>query len=117
MMPAVPVPRGAKVARAVDVKLKAGWRFDPKRGVFTSERGETFTVGRAVPRSARIVPKVPSLARAAPARLSKAERELRRYVQVLLPPRADPARYVEAIRSWPSVEDARPSPAVSLPTL
>jgi hypothetical protein len=118
MMPAVPLPRGAKIAPTIEVKLGRGWRYNPDRGVFTSERGEQFVPPRqALPRAAKIVPKVPSLARAASARLSKAERELTRFVQVVLPLRTDPAPLVAAIRRWPSVADAQPAPRVSLPSV
>jgi hypothetical protein len=117
MIPAVPLPRGVKIAPTIEVKLGRDWRYDPKRGLFMSERGEQFAPGRALPRTARIVPKVPSLARTAPARLSKAERELTRFVQIVLPPRTDPARLIAAIRRWPSVEDAQPAPRVSLPAV
>jgi hypothetical protein len=117
MIPAVPLPRGVKIAPTIEVKLGRDWRYDPKRGLFMSERGEQFAPGRALPGTARIVPKVPSLARTAPARLSKAERELTRFVQIVLPPRTDPARLIAAIRRWPSVEDAQPAPRVSLPAV
>jgi hypothetical protein len=118
MMPAVPLPRGARIAPTIEVKLGRGWRYDPERGVFTNERGEQFAPPRqALPRGAKIVPKVRSLARTAPARLSKAERELTRFVQIVLPLRTDPAPLMATIRRWPSVEDAQPAPTVSLPSV
>lgn len=115
MMPAVPLPKSAKIARPVELKLKSDWRYDSKRGVFVSKSGQVFAPRKALPRNTRIVYKVPSLARAARSGLSKAERDLQRYVQVILPRSASPAGYLEAISAWPSVEDAHLAPEVSLP--
>ena len=115
MIPAVPVPRSAGILRPVELKLKPGWRYDPKRKVFTREDGQEFSPGRTVPKGSRIAAKVPALLRRAPARLSKAERDLQRYVQVILPRTVSAADHVEAVRRWPCVEAAHVAPEVSLP--
>lgn len=83
--------------------------------MFESDSGERFNPSGDLPKNARIVYKVPGLAKADPARLSKHEKDLRRYMQVILPEGASPADYVEAIRAWPSVEDAWVAPQISLP--
>jgi hypothetical protein len=115
MMPAVPVPRSAGIRTPVEVKLKPKYRYDSSKRVFESERGERFKPSGDLPKHTRIVPKVPALAQAHPAKLSKYEKELQRYFQVILPEGESPADYVEAIRRWPGVEDAWVAPEVSLP--
>jgi hypothetical protein len=116
MMPAVPVPRGAGIKRPVEVKLKPRYRYDASKRVFESDSGKRFKPSGDLPRNTRIVYKVPALAEADAAKLSKHEKELRRYLQVILPDGESPADYVDAIRSWPSVEEAWVAPDVSLPT-
>jgi hypothetical protein len=64
---------------------------------------------------ARIVYKVPNLARTKEANLSKDERDLRRYMQVILPAGESPAEYVNMIRDWPCVVEAHVAPEISLP--
>jgi hypothetical protein len=99
----------------VELKLKPRYRYDSSRRVFESESGERFKPSVELPKNTRIVYKVPALAEADPAKLSKYERDLRRYMQVILPTGESAADYVDAIRAWPSVEDAWIAPAVSLP--
>jgi hypothetical protein len=68
-----------------------------------------------LPKRSRIVAKVPNLASADEASLSPAERDLRRYFQVILPPGEPSEQYVDAVRAWPAVEQAELAPEVSLP--
>ena len=116
MIPAVRLPAGSKVRTPIDLKLKPKWRFDSKRRVFVSDSGEEFAPRGQLPRSSRIVYKVPSLVEADQARLSKPERELRRYMQVILPAGESPAAYLEVVRAWPAVAEANVAPDVSLPS-
>ena len=99
----------------LDFKLKPGWRFDEKRRVFKSDSGQEFSPRGTLPARSRIVYKVPTLAQADVAKLDAHERELRRYMQVILPHGESPAKYLLAVRAWPSVEDAQAGPEVSLP--
>lgn len=114
MIPAVTLPANSKVRIPVDLKLKPKWRFDSRRRVFESDSGQRFTP-RGLPKNSRIVYKVPSLAEADEDKLSKYERDLRRYMQVILPAGESPEKYVKVIRAWPSVERADVAPEVSLP--
>jgi hypothetical protein len=113
-IPAVPLPKDGSVRTPLDFKLKPDWHFDTKRRAFESDSGEKFSP-RELPEGSRIVYKVPNLARAARAKLNEHERELRRYMQVILPHGESPARYLRAVRAWPSVEEAHVGPEVSLP--
>jgi hypothetical protein len=115
MMPAVPVPRNAGIRVPVEVKLKPRYRYDATRRVFESDSGERFAPAGDLPKNTRIVYKVPSLAGVDPRKLSRSERDLRRYMQVILPDGEAAADYVETIRAWPSVEDAWVAPEISLP--
>lgn len=113
MYPNVQLPKGI-VARPVDFKLKRGWRYDEAKGVFVSGRGAHFTPA-PLPKRTRIVYKVPGLARSSPDRLSKAERDLQRYMQVIFPSSSAPENYLETLQAWPCVEEAHVAPEVSLP--
>lgn len=115
MIPAVTLPEGSNVRIPVDLKLKPKWRFDPSSRVFESDSGKRFTPRGDLPKNSRIVYKVPSLAKCHEAELSRHERDLRRYMQVILPAGESPAAYVNLIRSWPCVAEAHVAPEVSLP--
>lgn len=116
MIPAVPPPGGSGVRTPIDVKVKKGWRFDPNRRVFSSTSGETFAPAPTLPAGSRIEYKVPALAAADPAGLSAPERDLARYLHVILPEGKSPHDFVEAVRAWPPVESAEVAPDVSLPS-
>ena len=113
MFPAVRPPPGLS-RRPVDLKLKPRWRFDTARGLFTTGSGRTFAPPD-LPKGSRIVYKVPSLAAADPAKLSRSERDLQRYIQVILPAKESPTTHLAAIRAWPCVETASAAPEISLP--
>jgi len=118
MIPAVPVPRSAKLRTPVEIKLKPGWRFESSRRVFVSDRGEIFEPRGELPKNSKIVYKTPSLvfaARAGKAQLSAAEENLLRHMQVILPKDSPAAKYLDAVRDWPSVAEAALPPEVSLP--
>lgn len=113
MYPNVPVPKGF-VARPVDFKLKRGWRYDEAKGVLVSSAGTQFTPA-PLPKGARIVYKVPRLTGTPSVRLSKAERDLQRYMQIILPVSSAPEEYLKTVQAWPCVEEAHVAPEVSLP--
>ena len=114
-IPAVPLPKDGSVRTPLDIKLKSNWYFDTKRRTFKSDAGETFSPRGTVPQGTRIVYKVPSAAHADESSLNEHERELRRYMQVILPRGESPANYLRAVRAWPPVEEAHVGPDVSLP--
>jgi hypothetical protein len=101
-----------KVRTPIDLKLKPGWRFESRRGVFVAA-SRVFEPD--LPARSRIVFMVPRLSKAEPATLSKAERDLQRRLQVILPGRKRPEDYVDAVRAWPCVAEAHVAPRVSLP--
>jgi hypothetical protein len=112
MYPAVPPPPGA-IRRVVEIKLKPGWRYDAVARAFVESGGVCKPAG--LPRGTRVVAKIPSLAFAKTRTLSRPERDLQRYAQVLLPANCSPADSLEAIRAWPCVEAATVAPEISLP--
>lgn len=113
MYPAVPAPKGL-VARSIDYKLKPGWRYDTGKKVFVDAKGAEFALP-PLGRNSRIVYKVTGLPTRG--RLSKAERDLQRYMQVILPPSRSPEALLEKVQSWPWVEEAHVAPEISLPKL
>lgn len=115
MYPAVPPPKGL-VGRSIDYKLKPGWRYDTVKKVFVDAKGAEFAP-LPLGKKGRVVYKVPGLANANRGRLSKAERDLQRYMQVILPPSQSHEELLKAVRSWPCVEEAHVAPELSLPTL
>ena len=115
MFPAVPVPENSGILTPIDLKLKPKWRFDAKGGLFESAVGDQFAPRDDLPKGTKIVYKVPSLVKAAETNLSKHERDLRRYMQVILPKDESPADYVDAVRAWPCVAEAQVAPTISLP--
>jgi len=112
MFPAVPAPGGGQVRVPVEAKLKPGWHYDSDQRVFVSDSGETFQP-TDLPRKARIVHKVPPPSGAK--KLTKAELDLQRYLQVILPPTESAAAYVETVQTWPCIADARTGAEISLP--
>jgi hypothetical protein len=114
MYPAVPPPKGL-VGRSIDYKLKPGWRYDTVKKVFVDAKGAQFAP-RSLGKKSRVVYKVPGLAKVTPERLSKAERDLQRYMQIILPPSRSPQGLLKAVQSWPCVEEAHVAPEISLPT-
>ncbi len=97
------------------VKTGKNWRYDEGRNRFVRADAEEFDPYPGLPAGSRIVPMVPDLARADPRRLSADERNLARYLHLILPAGAAAGELLEAVGAWPSVEEARLPPEVSLP--
>jgi len=113
MFPSVPPPKQF-VGKSIDCKLKPGWRFDEKRAVFVGPKGQVLAPV-SLPKSARISYKVPSLAQSPRRSLSPAERDLSRYLQVILPTARGVEKLVPVVQSWPAIEEAHATPEISLP--
>ena len=105
----------AELLRYLSLKLKTGWRFDRSRGQFVSAGGQRLSVRDQLPKGSDIVPTVPALAEADPAKLSDAERDLSRFFQLILPKDATPEHYLRVVKRWDAVEEATLPPQVSLP--
>jgi hypothetical protein len=111
--PAVRAPKELR-GRSIDFKLKPGWRYDETKGVLVDPKGLEFTAPR-LPKNSRILYKVPSLARSKTKGLSRAERDLQRYMQVILPSPRSAEAVLETLRSLPAVEEVHLAPEISLP--
>ena len=105
----------AELLRYLSLKLKTGWRFDRSRGQFVSAGGQLLSVRDQLPKGSNIVPTVPALAEADPAKLSDAERDLARYFQLILPKDATPEHCLGIVKRWDAVEEVTVPPQVSLP--
>ncbi len=115
MIPAVHLPENGKIRTPVDLKLKPGWRYEPSKRVFVSDDSEKFAPIGDLPKKTKIVYKVPSLAQADEGGLSETEKNLQRYMQVILPEGESPAKYLNVVRAWDCVEEAQTAPEISLP--
>lgn len=115
MFPSVPSPNHGQVKLPIDAKLKVGWTFDAKRSLFVSDQGERFDPFPLLPKTTLIVYKVPNLIDADPKKLSEAERDLKLYIQVILPDSSLSQDHVDKIRQWPCLSDASVGPTISLP--
>ena len=104
-----------ELLRYLSLKLKPGWRFDRDAREFVSPGGHRLAVRAQLPEGSKIVPTVPALAEADPAKLSDAERDLARYYQLILPKGAAPEEYLRVVNRWDAVEEAALPPQVSLP--
>jgi hypothetical protein len=116
MYPAVPVPESLTTRPVIDITLKPGWRLDAGKRWFISASGERCVTGDGLPKGSRTVPKVPALAKTPVANLSPPEKDLLRYVQVVLPQGERPEHYLSVITGWPCVAEVSLPPQVSLPT-
>ena len=107
------VPKGLKPHLVV--KLNEGWEFDATRHVFVSTEGREFSPKTALPKGSKIVYTAPTLATAPRNSLSEAQRNLARYVQVILPKGHDAAAYRPVVAKWECVEEVDLAPVISLP--
>jgi len=104
-----------ELLRFLSLKLKTGWRFDPSRKQFVSTGGQRLSILDQLPEGSDIVPSVPALAKADPAKLSDAERDLARYFQLILPKGATPKDNLRVVKRCDAVEEVTLPPKVSLP--
>ena len=97
------------------VKLKKAWVFDSVRRIFLSATGNKFSPKADLPGRSRIIYMTPDLAKQPPEALSKEERNLSRYLQVILPKGTNPSDYISIVGRWECVEEVRLPPEISLP--
>jgi hypothetical protein len=109
------MPKDGSIRTPIDLTLRPEWSFDPAARRFISSSGEAFSLRGELPKGTKVVHKVPGVARADVSTLNAHERDLRRYLQVILPHGESPARYLRQVRAWPAVEEAHTAPEVSLP--
>ena len=110
-------PKGKRLPPCLNVKLRAGWRFDASANDFVAPDGQRFRPRKPLPANAKVVAMVPHLAAAVVESLSEDERDLADYVQIMLPG-ADGDRlraFAQDIADWPCVEHVRMPPEISLP--
>jgi len=97
------------------VKLKRKWSYDSRRRMFVETSGKKFSPKKDLPKNTRIIYMVKDLAKEPTDLLSKAERNLARYIQVIMPKGKDPAEYLPILKYWECVEEVRLPPEISLP--
>lgn len=94
------------------VRLAPGWRLESNAFVSGADR---VALADSLPRGTRARAHVPALASRDPKTLSEPERELARYIQVLLPKGAEPEAARAALEKLAAVERATVPPAPELP--
>jgi hypothetical protein len=104
---------GRPVIRAL---LKPRWRYESASRRF-EVGSRRFTPDKSLPPRTRIEMVAPRLQTTPHESLSAAERKLSRWVQIVLPQKADPAEYVQELMSWPCFEEVYISAPPSLPSV
>jgi hypothetical protein len=97
-------------------KLRDGWTYDSSAAVFVAADGRRFQPQAALPKGTTIVPMTPDLARSAARRLSPAERNLARYIHIILPRGRSPAVYLPRLVEWACLAEVRLPPDIDLPS-
>lgn len=112
-LPSVPPP--GDIRRPVIGKLKKGWTWDKQAAQFVGPRGKIFDPHDQLPPDTHCGLNVPILAKRRATSLSPAEKDLLRYIQILLPQGVEPEALAESIAQWPCFESAVASPRFELP--
>jgi len=99
----------------LDAKLQFGWRYDDTKRIFVSVKGKKLSPFKELPRGSLLVYTIPHLAHMKEASLSQDERELTRFMQVILPKRSDASKFLEILNDWPCFEEVKLPPEISLP--
>lgn len=97
------------------VKLKRKWFYDLRRRMFVESSGKKFSPKEDLPKNTRIVYMTPDLAKKPMNSLLKDERDLVRYLQVILPKGINPTKYLPILKRWKCTEEVRFPPEISLP--
>lgn len=107
------LPKG--VRRPLVIKLKPGWRYESAGRKFVCKTGRSLRPSADLPKGSRISYMIPSLQRVDPKKLSADERDLARYIHIILPKGTEPAKHLRPVREWDCVDEAYVQPEVSLP--
>lgn len=111
--PQTTLPPGT-TAPHLKLKLREGWRYASSSGAFVSNEGSRWIPDK-LPQGAKIVYIVPDLGEAEISTLSEDERNLARYLHLILPTGEEPKKYLKAVGAWPSIETVELPPEISLP--
>ena len=104
----------AGYTRFLVLKLKPEWRLEGRSGTLASEEGESVDTKLDLPPGSRIVRMIPGLAGVEVSALSPEERNLARYLHVLLPEGVELADFLEIVRKWPCTDEGRLPPEPEL---
>ncbi len=96
-------------------KLRDGWTYDPSAAVFVAADGRQFQSQAKVPKGTTIVHMTPDLACAPALSLSPAERDLARYIQIILPRGKSPSAYLPRLAQWECLAEVGLPPEIDLP--
>jgi hypothetical protein len=99
---------------SIEFRLRVGWSFDAEAREFVGPKGQRVAA-EGLPRSSKVLFKVPSLQERPVAELSAPEKKLLRSMQAILPAGVEAKDYLEVVQSWAAVEDVSLPPEISLP--
>jgi hypothetical protein len=114
-VPSVPPPDD--IRRPLIGKLKKNWLLDVKRHRFVGPQGRDFDPTDELPPESTVDLNVPMLAKRPLSKLSAAEKDLMRYVQIILPKGVEPESQSEKIAKWPCFESVTIAPRYELPKM
>jgi hypothetical protein len=115
VVPAIPPPGNVDFPITLELKLKAEWSYDVGRRKFITDTGDEFSPWHDLPKGSKIFNKVPRKLLPENRPLTRAERDLLRYLQVILPVGRAPVELVEPLQRWRCLESVSLGPQVSLP--
>lgn len=113
-MPSVPLP--SNIRRSLTCRLKKSWSLDDKRQLFIGPKGAEFQGSERLPPNSTVTASVPNLGQQPKAKLSAAEKELARYIQIILPENVEPKKVLDEVAQWPCFESVMASPQAELPS-
>jgi hypothetical protein len=91
----------------VELKLKRKYKYDSRKRVFESGSGTRFDPHRDLPKGTSIVSQGAGFGRGGRVEAFAAEKESRRYMQLILPQGVAPLDFVDVVHGWPGVERPR----------
>lgn len=107
--------RPANMRPYLVIKLKQRWTYDLQRRMFVETSGKKFSPKEYLPKYTRIIYMAQDLAEKPMNSLLKEDRNLARYLQVILPKGTNPKKYLTILKRWDCAEDVKFPPEISLP--
>ena len=97
------------------LRVRDGWRLNHDGSTFVAADGQQIDTAEVLPCTVTVEPRFPQLHSADQRSLTKDERDLTRYFNVLLPATAPLAEIQAALRVLPFCEQVDMPPEISLP--
>lgn len=112
-VPSVPPPAG--IPRPLVLQIRPDWTFLAGTSELLGPQGVRSAPLAELPAGSVVRPAVPDLAECESAALDESERELQRFLHIILPESVSPESWLEAVRRWPGVASVCVAPQCELP--